>query len=145
MGHLVSARAFRLGISFEWMDVWYAKDVNSYIFILFTCFRLRYFLLNHLYAKKRDKSNLIYSHVEFTRKRRILFLQIYFYDSTLKNIFQCLGSSLIKFLSTKMYSYFIVDQNLNKDSLGLMLDSDLYIKQGFNYQKEIWINNYLYF
>lgn len=146
MGHLISARAFRLGISFEWMDVWYAKDIQSYIFILFTCFRLRYFFLSYLYAKKRDKGKVIYSHIEFVRKRKNLFLQIFFYDSTLFDVFKTFGSSLFKTLSTNIYSYLIEDNNLNKDSISLLLDSDSFNRgKTFGFQKEIWINNYLYF
>lgn len=55
MGHLISARAFRLGISMEWMDVWFFGNVRSYIFVLFTCFRLRFFFLNYYIQKKEIK------------------------------------------------------------------------------------------
>jgi hypothetical protein len=143
MGHLVSARAFRLGISFEWMDVWFARDISSYIFILFTCFRLRYFFLSYLYAKRRDRSNIIYSHIEFVRKRRYIFLQVFFYDSQLADVFKNFGANLSKYFRNGLYSYFVVDNNLNSDSLGLLIDADRpNLSKGSG---EVWVNNYLYF
>jgi hypothetical protein len=120
------------------MDVWYANDSQSYVFFLFTCFRLRYFFLNYLYAKKRDKSRVIYSHVEFVRRRKNLFLQIFFYDSTLMDVLKNFGTSLLKSLSSNIYSYFITDNNLNKDSFSLLLDADTFRKgKSFGARKEI--------
>jgi hypothetical protein len=51
MGHLISARAFRLGVSMEWMDIWFSLIPKVYILFLFTCFRLRYFILSYIMQK----------------------------------------------------------------------------------------------
>jgi hypothetical protein len=81
---------------------------------------------------------VIYSHIEFVRKRKNLFLQIFFYDSTLLDVFKTFGTSLFKTLSTNIHSYLIEDNNLNKDSISLLLDSDSFNKgKSFGFQKEI--------
>ena len=105
---------------------------------------MRFFFLNYLYSKKRDKSNLIYSHIEFIRKRRTFALQIFFYDSTLREIFKFFGSSILRYVSNNIFSYFISNKNLNMDSLSLLIDSELKQKKIFNYKKNIWLNNFLY-
>lgn len=125
------------------MDVWFARDVSSYIFVLFTCFRLRYFLLNYLYAKRRDRSNVIYSHIELVRKRRHIFLQVFFYDSQLAETFRSFGTNVADYFRNKLYSYFIVDNNLNNNSLGLLLDADSV--GSVKGKGEVWLNNFLYF
>ena len=59
-------------------------------------------------------------------------------DSTLFDVFKTFGSSLFKTLSTNIYSYLIEDNNLNKDSISLLLDSDSFNKgKTFGFQKEI--------
>lgn len=47
-------------------------------------------------------------------------------------------------MSNNIYSYFILNKSLNKDSLGLLLDSDLKQKKRYNFNKNIWLNNFLY-
>lgn len=66
------------------------------------------FFLNYLYAKKRDKSNVIYSHIELVRKRKYLFLQIFFYDSTLSEVFKSFGAALFKYLAEILIPFLLM-------------------------------------
>jgi len=72
---------------------------------LFTCFRIRYFVLSYIYAKKRDKGPLNYSHIEIIRKNRFIFLGIFVYDTSFDVLYNSFKLSLRNFVTSDFSSY----------------------------------------
>lgn len=126
MGHLVSARALRLGWTFNWADSWFAVQKLDYSYLLFLCFRLRYFLLSYFYSKKRDKSSYIYSHFNIIRSSRTLLIRIFFYDAAFEENRRYILPKVLKFVYRSFDNY-LMDRNkfINKASMGILLDSEL--------------------
>lgn len=137
MGHLVSARAFRLGWTFGWSDSWFVAHKSDYAYYLFLCFRLRHFLLSYFYSKKRDKSSYIYSHFNIVRKLRMIIIKIFFYDATFEESRRLFLPKILKYIRKSFDEYIFRKKFINNNSLGVLLDSQLYNK------RHLWLRNYL--
>lgn len=125
MGHLVSARALRLGWTFNWADSWFAVQKSDYSYFLFLCFRLRYFLLSYFYSKKRDKSSYIYSHFNIIRSSRIILVKIFFYDAVFEENRRYILPKVLKFVNKSFDNYLDRSKFINNASMGILLDSEL--------------------
>lgn len=125
MGHLVSARALRLGWTFNWADTWFAVQKSDYSYFLFLCFRLRYFLLSYFYSKKRDKSSYIYSHFNIIKISRIIMIKIFFYDSIFEENKRYILPKVLKFVNRSFDSYLFRNRFINNASMGILFDSEL--------------------
>lgn len=125
MGHLVSARALRLGWTFNWADTWFAVQKSDYAYFLFLCFRLRYFLLSYFYSKKRDKSSYIYSHFNIVKISRVVCVKIFFYDSIFEENKRYILPKVLKFVNRSFDSYLFRNRFINNASMGILFDSEL--------------------
>lgn len=133
MGHLVSARALRLGWTFNWADSWFAVQKSDYSYFLFLCFRLRYFLLSYFYSKKRDKSSYIYSHFNIVKYSRIILIKIFFYDAVFEENRRYILPKVLKFVNRTFDDYLYRNKFINSASMGILLDSEL------NKKKRNWL------
>lgn len=80
MGHLVNARAVRLGFSKHWWDAWFSPN---YMYAEFTmsCMRIRYFMIYFFFSKwVLVNLLLIFSHVEVIKRFKNVIIKTYYYD-----------------------------------------------------------------
>jgi hypothetical protein len=83
MAHLINAKAMRIGWEQDWCDLWFSKD-KYYCDYLYSCFRIRYFLIYFFFSKHIDKIGFIYSHFFISVFYKIFSVYLYFYDSGLE-------------------------------------------------------------
>jgi len=83
MAHLVNAKAMRIGWEQNWSDFWFSKDIY-YSELLYSCFRLRYYLIFFYFGKGQDRKGVIYSHFDLGIFNKIFFVNIYFYDTIME-------------------------------------------------------------
>lgn len=79
MGHIVSAKAFRIGWSTVWCDQWFVKKLYYSLF-LHAVFRIRYYCIYVFSAKHFDRKAMFYSHFEVLRHFKNIHVEIYYYD-----------------------------------------------------------------
>jgi hypothetical protein len=83
MAHLINAKAMRIGWEQDWCDIWFSKD-KYYCDYLYSCFRIRYFLIFFFFSKHIDKLGFIYSHFFISIFYKSFSVYLYFYDSGLE-------------------------------------------------------------
>jgi hypothetical protein len=77
MAHLINAKAMRIGWEQDWCDLWFSID-QYYCEYLYSCFRIRYFLIYTYFNKATDKFGVIYSHFFVFIKYKLLSLNLYY-------------------------------------------------------------------
>lgn len=138
MGHLISARALRLGWTLTWADTWFAKLKSDYSFYLFLCYRIRHFILAYFYSKKRDSNSWIVSHIELIRRYYDIRVRIYFYDAAFEENRALFFPKLIKSIKKNFDGFFFENKNdINKSNLITTLKL-------FNHKyKYLWLRDFL--
>ena len=83
MGHVINAKAMRIGWSTVWSDQWYS-EVQYYSEYLHAIFRIRYYLIYIFTRKHFDKKAIFYSHFEIIKYYKNLYVEIYLYSGKLE-------------------------------------------------------------
>lgn len=87
MGHVVNAKAMRVGWSTIWCDQWYS-ELQYYSEYLHSIFRIRYYLVYIFTRRHFDKKSIIYSHFEILRHYKNLYVEIYLYSGKLETDYE---------------------------------------------------------
>ena len=66
MGHVINAKAMRIGWSTIWSDQWYS-EILYYSEYLHAMFRIRYYLIYIFTRRHFDKKAIFYSHFEIIK------------------------------------------------------------------------------
>lgn len=87
MGHVINAKAMRIGWSTVWCDQWYS-EVQYYSEYLHAIFRIRYYLIYIFTRKHFDKKAIFYSHFEIIKYYKNLYVEIYLYSGKLESDYE---------------------------------------------------------
>ncbi len=87
MGHVINAKAMRIGWSTVWSDQWYS-EVQYYSEYLHAIFRIRYYLIYIFTRKHFDKKAIFYSHFEIIKYYKNLYVEIYLYSGKLETDYE---------------------------------------------------------
>lgn len=87
MGHVINAKAMRIGWSTLWSDQWYS-EIQYYSEYLHAIFRIRYYLIYIFSRKHFDKKAIFYSHFEIIKHYKNLYVEIYLYSGKLESDYE---------------------------------------------------------
>lgn len=113
MGHLINAKAMRVGWEQDWCDLWFSKN-HYYCEFLYSCFRIRYFLIFTYFNKATDRFGMIYSHFYIFIGYKLLSVYLFLYDSRMEIAFD---NFIIRYYN--YYQNFLGEEN---DEVNLMWD-----------------------
>lgn len=63
----------------QWCDQWFSNDLY-YTEFLYSCFRIRYYLIYYFFGKHIEKKGSFYSHFEILKPLKNCFIRLFYYD-----------------------------------------------------------------
>lgn len=87
MGHVINAKAMRVGWSTLWCDQWYS-EIGYFSEYLHAIFRIRFYLIYIFTRKHFDKKAIFYSHFEIIKYYKNLYVEIYLYSGKLESDYE---------------------------------------------------------